>query len=84
MELRNPLKLDLSCNQIGDPCNETLIYYLIANHNCLITSLNLEYNSFSNYAKRTFAQACLLCPNSALKVRHGPISLTETNLQIMT
>ena len=44
LELREPLKLDLSCNEIGDVCLEPLIFYLLANHNCNITFLNVEYN----------------------------------------
>lgn len=67
-------------NQIGDCCLESLLFYLIANHNCQITHLNIEYNAFSNFAKRTIAQACLLCPNQALKVHFGPMSLTQQNL----
>lgn len=81
LELRFPTKLDLSCNQIGDVCLEPIVYYLLANHNCHITNLNIEYNSFSNYSKRTLAQACLLCPNRSLKVKHGPMALTQSNLQ---
>ena len=76
LELREPKKLDLSCNQFTDICLEPFIFYLLANYNCQITSLNLEYNAFTNYAKRTLAQASLLCPNSELKVKYGPMSLT--------
>ena len=83
LELKEPLKLDLSCNNIGDVCLEPMIFYLLANHNnAQMTSLNIEYNSFSNFAKRTFAQACLYCPNPDLKVKFGPMSLTQGNLQV--
>lgn len=55
LELKDPQKLDLSSNQIGDVCLEPFVFYILANHNCTITNLNIEYNMFSNYAKRTFA-----------------------------
>ena len=63
LELEKPETLDLSCNQIGDDCLYPIVKYLFANWDCHIHNLNLEFNSFSNRAKRTIAQAHIRCPN---------------------
>ena len=55
LELYTPENLDLSSNMIGDTWLEPIARFCLANHECKIHSLNIEYNCFSNFAKRTFA-----------------------------
>ena len=82
LELDTPETLDLSCNQISDECLYPIVKYLFANWDCHIHDLNLEFNQLSNYAKRTLAQAHIRCPNQGLKVKYGPLPLTQTNLHV--
>ena len=82
LELEKPETLDLSCNQISDDCLYPIVKYLFANWDCHLHNLNLEFNQLTNYAKRTIAQAHIRCPNQELKVKYGPLPLTQTNLHI--
>ena len=77
VELRKPQELDLSVNEIDDECLYPIVKYMFANHeNSSLISLNLEWNNFSNYAKRTLAVAYSKCPNRNLKCKIGPLPLT--------
>ena len=82
LELEKPETLDLSCNQLNDDCLYPIVKYLFANWDCHIHNLNVEFNNFTNRAKRTIAQAHIRCPNQQLKVKYGPMPLTQNNLQI--
>ena len=76
LELQSPEQLDLSNNIITDEALYPIVKYLFANRACMIESLNLDNNSFTNYARRTIAQAYLRCSNSKLKLKLGPMPLT--------
>jgi len=77
VELKKPLELDLSVNEIDDECLYPIVKYMFANHgNTTLQSLNLEWNQFSNYCKRTLAVAYSKCPNKNLKCKIGPLPLT--------
>ncbi len=83
VELKKPQELDLSVNEIDDECLYPIVKYMFANHeNSTLISLNLEWNNFSNYSKRTLAVAYSKCPNKNLKCKIGPLPLTQASLKI--
>jgi hypothetical protein len=57
LDLKSPQILDLSYNRLNDESLYPVVKYLFANTECKIHKLNIEHNQFSNYAKRTMAQA---------------------------
>ena len=81
LELNRPEVLDMSFNKLDDESLYPIIKYLFANTECRLQLLNLEHNLFSNYAKRTIAQAQCLCTNPNLVAKFGPLPLTSQNLK---
>lgn len=83
LELKKPQELDLSMNMIDDECLYPIVKYLFANHESTsLSNLNLEWNNFSNYSKRTLAVAYSKCKNKILKCKIGPLPLTQASLKL--
>jgi hypothetical protein len=67
---------------IDDESLYPIVKYLFANvHSTTLAMVNLEWNNFSNKAKRTLVVAYSKCYNKKLQCKFGPLPLTQATLR---
>ena len=83
VDLNQPHSLDLSSNEIDDECLYPIIKYFFASRSYKpsLTSVNLEWNAFSNKGKRTIVVAYSKCFNRKLQCKFGPLPLTQATFK---
>jgi hypothetical protein len=67
IDLTNPQHLDISYNYLEDECLYPIVKYIFANTEAKhLQFVNLEWNNFTNYCKRTIVVAYSKCYNKKL------------------
>ena len=81
-DLFSPLELDLSYNRIKEDSLRPIIEQIFANTKAMaLNLLNLEWNDFSNYSKRTILVAYSRCRNKKLQFKFGPLPMSQATLR---